>query len=250
MVFTVLTLFPEFLEVFFRQGVIGRAVEAGVISGRIVNIRDFSTDRHHTVDDKPYGGGCGMVMKPEPLDAAIAKARKNTPGARVLMMTPRGNRFDQSKAEALAADRKDLILICGRYEGVDERVCRRHVDEEISVGDFVMTGGEIAAMAVIDAAARLLPGVLGKEESARSDSFTDGRLEHHHYTRPEVFEGEAVPGVLLSGNHELISRWRMKDSLIRTYMRRPDLFDKKKPTEGERLVLKEICRELEEIAGK
>ncbi|MFO7751649.1 MAG: tRNA (guanosine(37)-N1)-methyltransferase TrmD [Desulfobacteraceae bacterium] len=248
--FSVLTLFPGLLETFLQHGVIGRAIDAGVITGRVVNIRAFSADRHNTVDDKPYGGGCGMVMKPEPLDAAAEFAVKETPGAKVLLMTPQGSRFDQRKAEELAFERKDLILICGRYEGIDERVCAKHVDEEISVGDYVMTGGEVAAMAVIEAVARLLPGVLGGRESASEDSFADGRLEHNHYTRPEVFEGEPVPDVLLSGNHGLISGWRRKDSLIRTYMKRPDLFDQKKPTEAERLVLKQICRELEEIAGK
>lgn len=251
MEFTVLTLFPEFLEAFFQNGIIARGISAGRIRGKAVNIRDFSTDRHNTVDDRPYGGGSGMVMKPEPLEAAVNAARQTAPNARVVLMSPQGERFSQAKACELAR-RKDrgLILVCGRYEGIDERVYTRLVDEEISMGDFVMTGGEVAAMAVIDATARMIPGVLGCEASSQTDSFMDTRLEHAQYTRPEAYKGMKVPQVLLSGNHEKIRQWRKRSSLERTFVKRPDLFDVQAPDAEEKKILKAWCRELEEIISR
>jgi tRNA (guanine37-N1)-methyltransferase len=243
--FTVLTLFPELIRSFFEHGMISRGIEKNLITGNAVNIRDFSTDRHHTVDDRPYGGGSGMVMKPEPLQAAVLYARKKVPGSRVVLMTPQGRRFNQRKALEFASQNEGLIFICGRYEGIDERIYTRLVDEEISIGDYVMTGGELASMVIIDSIARLIPGVLGSCESFQSDSFTDDRLEYAQYTRPEVFEGLAVPEVLLSGNHEKIRLWRKRSALERTFLKRPDLFKKKKLSIEEKKILKQWCRELE-----
>ena len=249
--FTVLSLFPEFLEAFFNHGIIGRAVGQRLIRTQCINIRDFSTDKHNTVDDRPYGGGSGMVMKPEPLEAAVRAAKKEAPDARVILMSPQGGRFSQAKACELASGQKDLILVCGRYEGIDERVYDRLVDEEISMGDFVMTGGELAAMAVIDATARMIPGVLGGECSSQTDSFMDTRLEHAQYTRPESYQGMAVPEVLLSGNHERIRQWRKQSALARTFMKRPDLFDAQAPDQEEKEILAQWCREFEAlIKGK
>ena len=250
MTFTVLTLFPEFMNAFFTNGIIGRAIEQGVIQGKAVNIRDFSTDRHNTVDDRPYGGGSGMVMKPEPLEAAVESAKESAPKARVILMSPQGERFSQEKACELASLPDGVIFICGRYEGIDERVYARLVDEEISMGDFVMTGGELAAMAMIDAAARMIPGVLGSHDSSQTDSFMDTRLEHAQYTRPETYKGMTVPEVLLSGNHEKIRQWRKRSSLERTFMKRPDLFETQAPDAGERKILRQWCQELEAIIGK
>lgn len=247
MEFLVLSLFPEFMEAFFSHGMMGRAAEKGLIGFTAKNIRDFSCDRHNTVDDRPYGGGSGMVMKPEPLEAAVAWAKTRIPGAHVVLMTPQGERFSQGKAVELAQAAQGLIFICGRYEGIDERVYSRLVDEEISMGDFVMTGGELAAMAVMDATARMIPGVLGNEGSSQTDSFMDQRLEHAQYTRPETYEGMSVPEVLLSGNHERIRLWRKRSSLERTFMKRPDLFMTQPPSREEKEILRQWHRELGQI---
>ena len=245
--FTVLTLFPELVTAFFEHGMIARGIERGLITGQSVNIRDFTRDRHKTVDDRPYGGGSGMVMKPEPLEAAISFAKKAAPLAKVVVMTPQGKRFDQEKACELAAKKQDLIFVCGRYEGIDERIYTQIVDEELSMGDFVMTGGELPAMAIIDSISRMIPGVLGSEASSQSDSFIDDRLEYAHYTRPEKFQGLDVPQVLLSGNHEKIRQWRKTSSLQRTFIKRPDLFEKQTPTLEEKKILQQWCRELQSI---
>lgn len=245
--FRVLTLFPELFDPFFGHGMIGRAVEKEIITGCSVNIRDFSSDRHNTVDDRPYGGGCGMIMKPEPLAQAIRASKEESPGALVILMTPQGRPFDQKLALELAAGKEDLIFVCGRYEGIDERICHGLVDEEISIGDYVMTGGELAAMVIIDAVTRLLPGVLGNEISVEIDSFRNDRLEHAHYTRPPEFEAMAVPDVLLSGDHGSIERWRNTSSLKRTFLKRPDLFTKRALDPEERKLLKSWCQELEEL---
>jgi len=250
MKFTVLTLFPELADSFFEHGIIGRAIDKQIIAGTSVNIRDFSLDRHNTVDDRPYGGGCGMVMKPEPLAAAVRAAKKDYPGSRVLLMTPQGRPFDQNKACELASERQGLIFVCGRYEGIDERICHSFVDEEISIGDYVMTGGELAAMVIIDSVTRLLPGALGGEDSAAIDSFSNERLEHAHYTRPPDFEGMKVPDVLLSGNHEKIENWRAAWSLKRTFLKRPDLFRKRRLGTREKEILEQWCQELEELVKK
>ncbi len=247
--FDVLTLFPELVEGFFRHGMIGRAIEKNLISGSSINIRDFSLDRHHTVDDRPYGGGCGMVMKPEPLTAAIRSAMSLNPGSTVILMTPQGRPFDQAKALQLASEKQGLIFVCGRYEGIDERVCDSLIDEEISIGDYVMTGGELAAMVIIDCVARLLPGVLGKDQSSEADSFQDDRLEYAQFTRPFEFEGMRVPEVLLSGDHQKIERWRMASSLKRTFLRRPDLFSKRKLDDKEKQVIDQWRQELEALVN-
>ncbi len=220
--FTVITLFPEIFTSFWENSIIRRALEEGHISASAVNIRDFAKDRHRTTDDRPYGGGCGMVIKPEPLAAAIRSVKENAPDAKTILMTPQGRKFDQSVAREMAGE-KEIIFICGRYEGIDERICRNFTDGELSIGDYVLTGGEPAVMVVIDAVSRLIPGVLGCENSAENDSFSRGLLEHGHFTRPGIFEGESVPEVLLSGNHQQIERWRLEDSLIRTFLKRPDL---------------------------
>jgi len=245
--FTVLTLFPELIQSFFKHGMILRGIEKKLITGNCINIRDFSTDRHNTVDDRPYGGGSGMVMKVEPLKAAILSAKKKAPESQVILMTPQGNRFSQKKAWELASKNTGLIFICGRYEGIDERIYTTLVDEELSIGDYVMTGGELASMVIIDSIARLIPGVLGSDESCRSDSFTDDRLEYAQYTRPEVFERQKVPDVLLSGNHEKIRLWRKKSSLERTFLKRPDLFKKTGLSREEKKIVLQWCQELESL---
>ena len=221
----VLTLFPRMVAGPLAESLLGKAQEKGLLRARVVDIRDFAAGKHRVTDDVPYGGGAGMVMKPEPLVAAIEAARAELPGASVILLSPQGGRFDQRKAEELAA-RKKLVLVCGRYEGVDERVLA-YVDEELSLGDFVLQGGEVAALAVIEAVARLVPGVLGNEESAASESFSrEMVLEGPQYTRPPEFRGAAVPPALLSGDHARIARWRRRNALLRTRERRPDLFEK------------------------
>ncbi len=215
----ILTLFPEFFDSPLACSIPKRAIEAGIARVDCIQIRDFATDRHRTVDDTPYGGGPGMVLKPEPVVAAIREARRRDPDTRVVMLTPGGRPFSQKVALEYAA-RPGITLLCGRYEGFDERVCD-YVDEQLSLGDFVLSGGEPAALCVLDAVIRLLPGVLGSPESAVLDSFTeDGILDWPHYTRPEVFEGKRVPEVLLSGNHAEIERWRREQAEIRSRKRR------------------------------
>ncbi|MDP5053640.1 MAG: tRNA (guanosine(37)-N1)-methyltransferase TrmD [Congregibacter sp.] len=219
------TLFPEILGLVSEMGVTGRAVRDARLQMTAVNPRDFTVDRHRSVDDRPYGGGPGMVMRPEPLAAAI-HAGKDFAGAQapVIYLSPQGRRFDHRRAEALA-QLPGLILLAGRYEGVDERLVRTAVDEELSIGDYVLSGGELAALVVVDAVTRLLPGVLGHEDSAAEDSFAQGLLDCPHFTRPERYAQEDVPAVLLSGDHDAIRRWRLKQSLGRTWERRPDLLD-------------------------
>ena len=210
---SVISVIPEIVEVVAHYGVVGRAAESGIVKLECINPRQFAEDAHKTVDDRPYGGGPGMVMKYEPLAAAIGEARSKMPAeSPVIALSPQGKALDQPMAQRLAA-LPGLILLAGRYEGIDERLVEAEVDEEISLGDFVLSGGEIAALAVIDAVARLLPGVLGDEMSAVQDSFSDGLLDCPHYTRPEEVAGRRVPEVLLSGDHERIARWRMKQAL-------------------------------------
>ena len=235
--FDVVTLLPEMFEA-ARLGVTGRAFERGQAQLRLWNPRDYTHDVHRTVDDRPYGGGPGMVMKVEPLRAAILDARRAAPGSRVAYLSPQGRRFDQQAAAELAG-RDGMILVAGRYEGIDERIIARCVDEEWSIGDYVLSGGELAAMVVMDAVIRLLPGVLGHEDSAAQDSYMAGLLDCPHYTRPEEIDGLRVPGVLLSGNHEEIRRWRLKQALARTWERRPDLLAHRELTGEERKLLDE-----------
>jgi tRNA (guanine37-N1)-methyltransferase len=239
----VVSIFPPMFEAVAGYGITGRAVKRGLLQLHIWNPRDFTEDRHRSVDDRPYGGGPGMVMRPEPLARAIAAARAaQVPGARLLYLSPQGRRFDHAAALELAG-RAGLILLAGRYEGIDERLLADEVDEEWSLGDYVLSGGELAAMVVIDAVTRLLPGALGDEDSAEQDSFAGGLLDCEHYTRPEVYEGRAVPEVLLSGDHELIRRWRLKRALGRTWQRRPDLLERLELTDEQRRLLEEFKRE-------
>ena len=220
----ILTLFPRMCTGYLGESILGKAQEAGLVAVRVSDVREHAAGRHRVADDAPYGGGAGMVMKPEPLTEAIEAAVGRLPGARVLLTSPRGRRLDQALARELSAAGR-LVIACGRYEGVDERV-RAVVDEEVSVGDVVLTGGELAALCIVDAAARLVPGVLGNEQSAGQESFSGegGLLEHPHYTRPPVYRGMEVPAVLLSGDHRRIERWRRREALRVTRERRPDLF--------------------------
>lgn len=221
----VVTLFPEEFRPLVDLGVTGRAIREGRVQVDTLNPRDFATDRHRTVDDRPYGGGPGMVMAVEPLRSTIRAARERAgAAARVALLSPQGRVLDQVLATQLAG-REELILVCGRYEGIDERLIELEIDEEWSIGDYVLSGGELAAAVLIDAVTRLLPGVLGHEQSAEQDSFADGLLDCQHYTRPETVEGKGVPPVLLSGDHGAIERWRRKQSLGRTWLRRPDLLE-------------------------
>jgi tRNA (guanine37-N1)-methyltransferase len=222
----ILTLFPRMCTAYLAESILGKAQEAGLLEVRVTDIREYAAGRHRPTDDAPYGGGAGMVMKPEPLLDAIEAAKGRLEGARVLLTSPLGRKLDQRLARELAVEGR-LIIACGRYEGVDERV-KTAVDVEVSVGDVVLTGGELAALCVVDAAARLVPGVLGNEESADSESFAgeDGLLEHPHYTRPPEHRGMKVPAVLLSGDHRRIERWRRRESLRATRDRRPDLFER------------------------
>lgn len=219
---TILTLFPDMFSGFLTQSILGRAQKNGLLNIETVNLRDWGVGKHKQVDDTPYGGGAGMVLKVDVVAKAIQSLKTKNPKAKVILMTPQGQTFSQKLAQDLASSKKDLILICGHYEGFDERI-RNYVDEEISIGDYVLTGGELAAAVVADAVVRLLPGTLGKDESSIDESFSQNLLEYPHYTRPEEYEGEKVPEILLSGNHAEISRWREKESLERTKKRRPDL---------------------------
>jgi tRNA (guanine37-N1)-methyltransferase len=246
MVFKVLTIFPEMFDSFWSHGIIRRAIEYQKIFAAAVNIRDFAADRHQVTDDRPYGGGSGMVMKPEPLAAAIRDASQRLAGAKTILLTPQGRVFNQKMARELAAS-AGLILVCGRYEGVDERICHDLIDHEISIGDYVLTGGELAAMIVVDAVTRLIPGTLGGEGAAEKDSFSDYLLEHAHYTRPAIFEGREVPEVLLSGHHQEIDKWRRESSVMRTLLKRPDLLQKKDLNRQERDILKKWRREIEKV---
>jgi len=244
--FAVLTIFPEMFDAFWNHGIIRRSIESALIKAEAVDIRAFAEGRHKTTDDRPYGGGCGMVMKPEPLVRAIRWSREKHPHSRTVLLSPQGRVFDQRQAERLAQT-KGMILVCGRYEGVDERICSGCIDEEVSIGDYVLTGGELGAMVIIDAVTRLLPGALGGAESAEKDSFSSGLLEHAHYTRPLVFEGEAAPDVLLSGNHQAIENWRQETSLIRTFLKRPDLLTQRKLSAQEIKILRKWCLDIEKI---
>jgi len=246
MFFTVLTIFPEMFDPFWEHGIIRRAIEQKLIWASAINIRNFAEDRHQVTDDRPYGGGSGMVMKPEPLAAAIRDASQTLPGAKTVLLTPQGRMFNQQMARELAAC-VGLVLVCGRYEGVDERICHDLIDYEISIGDYVLTGGELAAMIIIDAVTRLIPGALGGEDAAEKDSFSDGLLEHAHYTRPRVFEGREVPEVLLSGHHQEIERWRLASSLMRTLLKRPDLLKNRELRDEELEVLKSWGSQIGEI---
>jgi len=238
----VVTLFPEMLDALLAFGVTGRAVQRGLLKVQGWNPRDYTSDRHRSVDDRPFGGGPGMVMKVEPLRAAIHAARAAAgPQARVIFLSPQGKRFEQQDAVRLAASAA-TVLVAGRYEGVDERVIETEVDEELSIGDYVLSGGELPALVMIDALARLLPGALNDAESAAEDSFMHGLLDYPHYTRPEEIDGRQVPPVLMSGDHAAIRRWRRQQALGRTWLRRPELLEKLELNADERSWLDEFIR--------
>jgi len=240
---SVVSLFPEMVSTIGEYGVVGRAQQRELMMLEIENPRDYASDVHRTVDDRPYGGGPGMVMKYEPVAAALEAAKGNLPvGCPVVYLSPKGRVFDQAMAQGFAK-MPGLVLLAGRYEGIDERLFESHIDEEVSLGDFVLSGGEIAAMAVIDAVVRLLPGVLGDAESAAQDSFMMGLLDHPHYTRPEEIVGRKVPDVLLSGDHDRIARWRQKQSLGCSYLRRPDLLEKLDLDDEQQTLLDEFLKE-------
>lgn len=244
--FFVLTIFPELFDSFWEHGIIYRAIKSHIISPNIINIREFAEGRHKAVDDRPFGGGCGMVMKPEPLAAAIKKIKKQAPETRTVFLSPQGRVFNQQMAAELSTC-NSLLMICGRYEGIDDRIYQEYVDFEVSIGDYVITGGELAAMVVIDAVTRQIPGTLGNADSAGQDSFSDALLKHAQFTRPREFEGQNVPAVLLSGNHEAIEKWRVKTALIRTFLKRHDLLAQKQLNASEITILKKWCLELEKI---
>lgn len=241
--FEVVTLFPEVVGVLGRFGVVGRGLQQGLLRLGTVDPREFATDVHRSVDDRPYGGGPGMVMSVEPLRSAIRAARARLPaGSRTVVLSPQGRVFDQAVARRYR-ELPGILLVAGRYEGLDERLVQLEADEELAVGDYVLSGGELPAMLVVDAVARLLPGVLGDEASAEQDSFAAGLLDCPHYTRPETVEGLQVPAVLLSGDHEAIRRWRLKQSLGRTWTRRPELLAGRKFSAEERKLLDEYIAE-------
>lgn len=236
----ILTLFPNMLSGPFSESIIKRAVDRGLVEIVLYNIRDYTSDRHHVVDDYPYGGGQGMVLKPEPIFAAV-ESIKNESEVPVILLTPQGRLFNQMVAEELAGY-GEMILMCGHYEGVDERVREHLVTDEISIGDYVLSGGELAAMVIVDAVVRQLPGALGAEEAVREDSHSSGLLEYPQYTRPRVFQGWEVPQVLLSGNHAEIASWRREQSIIRTLSRRPDLLERADLSREERMVSERMKR--------
>jgi tRNA (guanine37-N1)-methyltransferase len=255
--FDVVTLFPKMFDAITGSGITGRAADRRAYQFLPWNPRDFAANAHRTVDDRPYGGGPGMVMMAEPLEKAVCAARQRQISAgvakpRVIYMSPQGSLLTHAKVKSLSAE-QGVVLLAGRYEGEDERLIARQIDEEISIGDFVMSGGEIAAMALMDAVIRQLPGVLGDAQSAEQDSFVNGLLDCPHYTRPEVYEGVAVPPVLMSGNHADIARWRLKQSLGRTQQRRPDLMAARDAAQSvgaeERILLNEYLAEAAKVQG-
>lgn len=238
--FDVVTLFPEMFDA-IRRGITGRALDKGLVDLRLWNPRDYTEDVHRTVDDRPYGGGPGMVMLAEPLSRAIQGARAAMPESKVIYLSPQGQRFDQCKALEMS-HRDGMIFVAGRYEGVDERLVESLVDEEWSIGDYVLSGGELPAMVMMDAITRLLPGALGHEQSAAQDSYMDGLLDFPHYTRPDQIGDQAVPDVLLSGDHKAIERWRLQQALGRTWLRRPDLLKERELSDMEEQLLEEFIR--------
>jgi len=237
--FDILTLFPDLFLPLIETGITGRAIKKGLLDIRLTNIRSFALGPHKETDDRPYGGGSGMVMKPGPIYRALESIVRKEGPSLVILLTPKGETFNQQKAWELA-DRDSLILICGRYEGVDERIRSDHVDMELSLGDYILSGGELGAMVVVDAVSRLVPGVLGGEKSNREDSFEDGLLEYPQYTRPRIFKGNEVPSILLSGDHEKIRLWRRTQSLKKTMEKRPDLLEKARLKDEDFTILAEL----------
>ncbi|MGV4964419.1 tRNA (guanosine(37)-N1)-methyltransferase TrmD [Priestia aryabhattai] len=238
----VLSLFPSMFDGVFGESILKKAQEKNAVELNVVNFREYSTNKHQNVDDYPYGGGAGMVLTPQPIFDAVEKLTETAKKPRVILLCPQGERYTQAKAEELAAE-EHLIFICGHYEGYDERIREQLVTDEISIGDYVLTGGELGAMVVIDSVVRLLPDVLGNNHSAVQDSHSTGLLEHPHYTRPADFRGLAVPEVLMSGNHKKIEQWRQKESLKRTLLRRPDMLEKMELTEEQKKLVAQLKEE-------
>ncbi|AUI66815.1 MULTISPECIES: tRNA (guanosine(37)-N1)-methyltransferase TrmD [Glaesserella] len=250
----IISLFPEMFKAITDFGVTGRAVKQNLLQVQCWNPRDFTHDKHKTVDDRPYGGGPGMLMMVQPLRDAIREAKaaackEDGVEAKVIYLSPQGRKLDQSGVQTLATNQK-LILVCGRYEGIDERLIQTEIDEEWSIGDYVLTGGELPAMTLIDAVARFIPGVLGKQASALEDSFAEGLLDCPHYTRPEVLDGLPVPQVLMSGHHEQIRKWRLEQSLERTWLRRPELLDSLALTDEQRVLLNKIKKQHKSVNSR
>jgi len=248
--FDVVTIFPSIIGAYAGESILKRAAQSGLLDLRAYDLRDYTTDRHRTVDDTPYGGGAGMVMKVEPLYKAISSICSDGVERRRILLSPQGRTYNQKIAEELAADNRRLLLVCGRYEGIDERVRELLIDEEISVGDYVLTGGELAALVIIDSVVRLCPGVLGDDSSSTEESFSWGILDYPHYTRPPEFMGQAVPAELLSGNHAGIARWRRKQALMRTLARRPDLLETAVLNAEDKKILQELCSQKETIMSE
>jgi tRNA (guanine37-N1)-methyltransferase len=251
--FDIITIFPEMLSAYLGEGILKRAIRKGLLDIRLFNLRDFTSDKHRTVDDYPYGGGSGMLMKIEPIYNAVKSIKADGVERLTILTSPQGEPFTQKKAESLArlcGESKRIAFICGRYEGIDERVRQSLVDEELSIGDYVLTGGELAALVIIDAVARLIPGVLGDEDSAREESFSWGLLDYPHYTRPPEFMGMKVPDVLLSGNHKEILKCRRREAIKRTLMRRPDLLEKASLSCEDMAILDELCSERYVVKGR
>ncbi len=236
----VLTLFPDIITAYLKEGIVKRAQEKKLLEVKVYNIRDFVSGKYKAVDDYPFGGGAGMVIKPEPLFRAIDYIKKDGRERRVILLSPQGKKFNQSLAEEFSREQRRFVFICGRYEGIDERVKISLVEEEISIGDYVMTGGELAALVIIDASVRLIRGALGDEKSAEEESFSWGLLDYPHYTRPRVFRGLSVADILVSGNHKEIQRWRRKEALRKTLKVRPDLIEKTELSEDDKEILSEI----------
>lgn len=241
--FNIVTIFPEMIRSYIGCSILKRAISRGLISINIHNLRDYAADKHQSVDDYPYGGGAGMVMKPEPFFNIIDDRWPIAKERRVILLSPQGRLFSQDYARELSAEKREVILLCGRYEAVDERVANCLADDEISCGDYILTGGELPALVIIDAVARLLPGVLGDDKSSEEESFSWGLLDYPHYTRPENFKGMIVPEILLSGNHNEIARWRKKEALRLTLEKRPDLIEKYALSDEEKKILLKIKEE-------
>ncbi len=240
--YDILTLFPDLFSPFLQTGVLGRGIERGLVDVRLINIRSFARGPHRVTDDRPYGGGNGMIMKPDPIVRGLESIDRVSGRSQVMFLTPQGRPFEQSVAwELSGADQ--IILVCGRYEGVDERIRSDQIDMEVSIGDYILSNGELGALVVIDAVSRLIPGVLGGERSNKDDSFEDGLLEYPHYTRPRIFRDKEVPSILLSGDHEKIRLWRRRESLRRTLQNRPELLKKARLSEEDREILRKLREE-------
>lgn len=248
--FDVVTIFPSIINAYLGESILKRAVQNGLLDVKVHNLRDYTTDKHRTVDDYPYGGGSGMVMKIEPMYNALRAIGSDGEERRKILLSPQGRTYNQDIAEELLQEKKRILLICGRYEGIDERVRETLIDEELSIGDYVMTGGELASLVIIDSIARLCPGVLGDDESSKEESFTWGILDYPHYTRPPEFMGNTVPEMLLSGNHAKIAEWRRKEALKRTLENRPDLLKKAALSAEDTKMLQELCSQKEIILSE